>query len=123
MHEAQLYVLVSILLDSLQRWQHFTTNERLVVLAPRVVDAGLVSTINLGKADVYPATSGKAQVAGYLARHYGVPLEKSAFICDDDNDVELAKLVGRAYCPAISSVRPPCSPTLSNVFMPLITFT
>lgn len=67
--------------------------------------AVLTSTVNLGMADIYPATSGKARVAEYLAEYYGVPLAKSAFLCDDDNDVELARLVGKAYCPAVSSVR------------------
>jgi hydroxymethylpyrimidine pyrophosphatase-like HAD family hydrolase len=58
----------------------------------------------MGKADVYPATSGKAQAAAYLAAYYGVPLSSCAFMCDDDNDIELAQRVGKAYCPSISSV-------------------
>ena len=69
-----------------------------------IVDAGLISTVNLGKADVYPATSGKARAAEYLAKYYGVPLSSCALLCDDDNDLELALLVGKAYCPSIASV-------------------
>lgn len=66
---------------------------------------GLVSTYNLGKADVYPSTSGKAAAARYMMQKWGAACEDCAFLCDDDNDIELAETVGRAFLPSVSSVR------------------
>lgn len=68
--------------------------------------AGLVSTINLGKADVYPAYSGKANAAVHIAKQMGADIKDCAFLCDDDNDIDLAKVVGRAYMPTVAAVRP-----------------
>ena len=66
---------------------------------------GLTSTYNLGKADVYPSTSGKAAAGVYIAARFGASPADVVFLCDDDNDIELANAVGRAYLPSISSVR------------------
>ena len=65
---------------------------------------GLVSTVNLGMADVYPAKSGKANAAMHIAKHMGADIEQCAFLCDDDNDIDLAKVVGKAYLPSVSAV-------------------
>lgn len=57
----------------------------------------LASTFNLGCADVYPATSGKRAVAEHVALRLGIRLADAAFLCDDDNDLDLAAAVGRAF--------------------------
>lgn len=57
----------------------------------------LASSRNLGCADVYPATSGKAAVGAYVADKLGLSLKSAAFLCDDDNDLRLAAAVGRAF--------------------------
>lgn len=57
----------------------------------------LASTFNLGCADVYPATSGKRAVAEHVASSAGARVTASAFLCDDDNDLDLAAVVGRAF--------------------------
>lgn len=67
--------------------------------------AGLASTINLGMSDVYPAGSGKQGAAIQIARHFGADLCDCAFLCDDDNDIQLAKVVGKAYLPSVAAVR------------------
>lgn len=70
----------------------------------------MVSTINLGKADVYPAYSGKANAAVHIAKQMGVDMKDTAFLCDDDNDIDLAKVVGKAYMPTVAAVRFPSLP-------------
>lgn len=54
--------------------------------------------------DVYPAGSGKQGAAIQIARHFGADLCDCAFLCDDDNDIQLAKVVGKAYLPSVSAV-------------------
>jgi hydroxymethylpyrimidine pyrophosphatase-like HAD family hydrolase len=70
------------------------------------VIAGLTTTVNLGKADIYPRASGKASAAVYVAEQFGVAMQDCAFFGDDDNDIDLSKVVGKAYLPSISAVRP-----------------
>lgn len=77
--------------------------------------AGLVSTINLGKADVYPAHSGKSNAALHIAKQMGADIKDCAFLCDDDNDIDLAKVVGKAYMPTVAAVRSPQSSPLFPV--------
>lgn len=62
--------------------------------------------MNLGKADVYPAHSGKANAAVHIAKQLGIDIKDCAFLCDDDNDIDLAKVVGKAYMPTVAAVRP-----------------
>ena len=38
-------------------------------------------------------------------KQWSVARSDSVFLCDDDNDMELAAEVGRAFLPSISSVR------------------
>ena len=38
-------------------------------------------------------------------KRWSVARSDSVFLCDDDNDMELAAEVGRAFLPSISSVR------------------
>jgi hydroxymethylpyrimidine pyrophosphatase-like HAD family hydrolase len=67
--------------------------------------SSLACTFNLGTADFYPTTSGKGNAARHLMARFGMEdTSKSAFLCDDDNDLPLAALVGKAFLPSISSV-------------------
>jgi hypothetical protein len=42
--------------------------------------------------------------ARHLMKRWGVEAKDSVFLCDDDNDLELAVEVGRAFLPTITSV-------------------
>eukprot|EP00798_Chlamydomonas_sp_ICE-L_P014687 gene14687-20726_t len=68
---------------------------------------GLASSWNLGAADFYPATSGKlnaARQANYImVVMMGAKAEDCTFLCDDDNDMELAAAIGRAFLPSVTS--------------------
>lgn len=64
----------------------------------------LSSTVNLGVVDFYPAASGKEGAAQHLMRRWGVPAQRTAFLCDDDNDLALAAVVAKAFLPSISAV-------------------
>lgn len=62
----------------------------------------LAHSRNLGCADVYPVSSGKAAVGAYVAERLGIQLAGAAFLCDDDNDLTLASRVGRAFVVSIT---------------------
>lgn len=64
---------------------------------------GLTTSFNLGCLDVYPATSGKHHAGSYLLAKFGVKLERSVLLCDDDNDLGLAAVVSRAFLPSLTS--------------------
>jgi len=66
---------------------------------------GLDFAENLGAVDVYSSTSGKKNAAVYLMSKFGGNTNgsDSIFMCDDDNDIELAKAVSKAYLPSITS--------------------
>ena len=64
----------------------------------------LACSFNLGVADFYPVTSGKEKVAEYLMERYGVKAEDACFLCDDDNDLPLAEIVGNVFVPSIGHV-------------------
>lgn len=61
-------------------------------------------SFNLGIADFYPNTSGKENAAQHLMDRFGVDAPCTAFLCDDDNDLPLAAMVGKAFLPSVSSV-------------------
>jgi len=67
--------------------------------------AGIASSFNIGVADFYPDSSGKHMSAAYLMRRWGVPASSCVLLCDDDNDLQLAAVVGKAFLPSISHVR------------------
>jgi hydroxymethylpyrimidine pyrophosphatase-like HAD family hydrolase len=60
---------------------------------------------NLGAVDIYPSTSGKRQAAVHLMKRFGASCggDDSVFLCDDDNDIELARAVSRAFLPSVTS--------------------
>ena len=49
--------------------------------------------------------------ASYLMERFKVPAEQCAHLCDDDNDLELAAIVGRAFVVGITSVSVCCEHT------------
>lgn len=63
---------------------------------------GLVSTFNLGKADVYPKVSGKGNAARFVLETLGIDAENAVAMFDDDNDLELGALCGRAFLPGVT---------------------
>lgn len=65
----------------------------------------LTSAFNLGCADIYASTSGKANAASYVAARFGLALgdTRCVFLCDDDNDVELAQRVDKAFVVGVNS--------------------
>jgi hypothetical protein len=68
------------------------------------IPLGLSTSYNLGSADVYPCTSGKVNAGMYMLEKWGgITPNESAFLCDDDNDMELAALVGKVYVPCITA--------------------
>ena len=90
----------------------------------------LTSSFNLGMADVYPATSGKVRsqamplgggwaamflslrswavlqekAAEYIMQRWEVAASSCALLCDDDNDLGLAAVVARVFCPNVTAV-------------------
>ena len=65
----------------------------------------LTSAFNLGCADVFATTSGKANVAAYVAARFDLQLGDASvvFLCDDDNDVDLAQRVAKAFVVGVNS--------------------
>ena len=63
----------------------------------------LASSFNLGHADFYPCSSGKDKAAEYLMETFGFGRADCLSIGDDDNDLELAKLVGHTYVTCFTS--------------------
>ena len=57
----------------------------------------LAAARNLGCADVFPATSGKAAVGKRVAAALGADLADCILLCDDHNDLGLAAAVGRVF--------------------------
>jgi 3-deoxy-D-manno-octulosonate 8-phosphate phosphatase KdsC-like HAD superfamily phosphatase len=57
-----------------------------------------------GVVDFYPAVSGKEGAARHLMARWGVGPAATAFLCDDDNDLALAAVVGKAFLPSTSAV-------------------
>eukprot|EP00775_Hariotina_reticulata_P006674 gene6674-6898_t len=64
--------------------------------------AGIASSFNIGVADFYPDSSGKHMAAAHLMRQWGVTANRCVLLCDDDNDLQLAAVVGKAFLPSIS---------------------
>ncbi|KAJ9533439.1 hypothetical protein QJQ45_026474, partial [Haematococcus lacustris] len=57
----------------------------------------------VGAADFYPATSGKVRAAQYLMGRFRATPHSCTFMCDDDNDMELAAVVAKAFLPTVTS--------------------
>lgn len=63
---------------------------------------GLATSFNLGKADIYPAASGKANAAQHILHIKGWSAANAVAMFDDDNDLELGALVGRSFLPGVT---------------------
>ncbi|MEW5320546.1 MAG: hypothetical protein WDW38_011613 [Sanguina aurantia] len=63
----------------------------------------LKMSFNLGHADFYPVTSGKLSAARHVMRRFMALEEDCTFLCDDDNDLELAAVVSKAFLPSVTS--------------------
>lgn len=62
----------------------------------------LASSFNLGKADIYPIGSGKANAARHVLETLGIDAKHSIAMFDDDNDLELGALAGRSFLPGVT---------------------
>ena len=60
---------------------------------------------NLGAADVFPATSGKAAALRYVAQRWGIAPESARCCCmgDDDNDIAMTRAVSHAFLPGVNA--------------------
>ncbi|KAA8495133.1 hypothetical protein FVE85_3374 [Porphyridium purpureum] len=65
-------------------------------------NGALSMSFNLGKADVYPSSSGKRNAAAYVLEVERIAAADSVAIFDDDNDIELGELVGRGFLPGVT---------------------
>lgn len=63
---------------------------------------GLATSFNLGKADFYPAGSGKANAAKHVLEELGLRREEATAMFDDDNDLEMGRLCGRCFLPGVT---------------------
>lgn len=72
------------------------------VLNAELGSRGLSSSYNLGKADVYPKGSGKANAAAHILSANQWSPEQAIAMFDDDNDLEMGALVGRSYLPGVT---------------------
>ncbi|KAI0562760.1 haloacid dehalogenase-like hydrolase [Gracilaria domingensis] len=72
------------------------------IVADKCAALGLASSYNLGKADLYPAASGKANAARHVLHICGIARADAVAIFDDDNDLELGALCGRGFLPGVT---------------------
>lgn len=63
---------------------------------------GLTSSFNLGKADIYPAASGKANAARHILELNHIDATNAVALFDDDNDLELGALCGASFLPSVT---------------------
>jgi len=64
--------------------------------------SNLACTLNLGKADVYPISSGKANAARFVLDIEKASAHESVAMFDDDNDIELGELCGTGILPGVT---------------------
>lgn len=69
---------------------------------PLLKEEGLTTTFNLGKADIYPITSGKANAARHILQKISASAEDAVALFDDDNDLELGALCGVSFLPSVT---------------------
>lgn len=69
---------------------------------PRLKTNGLTTTFNLGKADIYPLGSGKANAARHILKKLSISAQNSVALFDDDNDLELGALCGASFLPSVT---------------------
>jgi len=64
--------------------------------------SGLTCSGNLGHMDVYPTTSGKDKAAEFLMRRMAAQPAHCRLLCDDDNDLKLAEVVGHVWVVSVT---------------------
>lgn len=72
------------------------------ILKEKCPQLGLSSSYNLGKADIYPSGSGKANAAKHVLNITGIDSKDAVALFDDDNDLELGALCGRGFLPGVT---------------------
>ncbi len=79
--------------------------EAALAAALAALPPSLTCAWNLGAADVFPATSGKAAALRYLAARWGVAADDERCVCmgDDDNDVRMAAAASHAFLPGVNA--------------------
>ncbi len=94
--------------------RNYTTNFRVMVggrktaadfensVEPMLQSRGLATSFNLGKADIYPLGSGKANAARHVLELKGWSAQQAVAMFDDDNDLELGALCGRSFLPGVT---------------------
>lgn len=80
----------------------FSAEKFRTAVVPTLSARGLATSYNLGKADIYPVKSGKANAARHILALHDIPASQSAALFDDDNDLELGALCGRGYLPGVT---------------------
>lgn len=69
---------------------------------PLLAERGLSTSFNLGKADIYPAASGKANAAKHILQLCGWTPAVAVAMFDDDNDLELGALCNVSFLPGVT---------------------
>mmetsp|Transcript_599 Transcript_599/g.1926 ORF Transcript_599/g.1926 Transcript_599/m.1926 type:complete len:420 (+) Transcript_599:589-1848(+) len=69
----------------------------------RKLPASLKYAFNLGMCDIFPANSGKDSAVMFVMESFGLSSKDCVCMCDDDNDLGMAALVGQVYLPGITA--------------------
>lgn len=72
------------------------------VIDTLIVPNQLATSFNLGKADIYPKASGKANAASHILHNLNVHPNDAVALFDDDNDIELGLLCGASFLPGVT---------------------
>mmetsp|Transcript_40430 Transcript_40430/g.65593 ORF Transcript_40430/g.65593 Transcript_40430/m.65593 type:complete len:206 (-) Transcript_40430:1015-1632(-) len=60
----------------------------------------IASAFNLGKADFFPVNSGKENAVQYIASTLGVDMSHTYALFDDNNDIEMGRIVSKCFLPS-----------------------
>lgn len=71
-------------------------------IVPNLKQMEFQSSYNLGKADIYPIDSGKANAAMYIMKKHAIEPAYAVAMFDDDNDIQLGRLCGTAFVPGVT---------------------
>lgn len=85
-----------------KKTEHKTEGDFQAVVELECAKRNLASSFNLGKADLYPKGSGKANAARHVLEMLGISADQSVAMFDDDNDLELGALAGRSFLPGVT---------------------
>ncbi len=71
-------------------------------VVPMLSERKLATSYNLGKADIYPVASGKANAARHILDSLNLSPAEAVAMFDDNNDLELGALCGRGFIPGVT---------------------